>query len=609
MGARRTILAGLATLGLTIAGAPVAQAGLTYGQVGSFGSGKIENPEGVAVDQASNDVYVASFVSPDRLDKFNASGSILTSPFGIGKDFQPGRPGFSGVAVDPLDGHLYAIDAAGQEVQTYDGATGTLLSHFSVEGSANIFGIATVVQIASDVAGSIYFPNAPNNEVQKFNPEGNVLQTFTGSGGEALKEPTGVAVAPSGDVYIADDGNGRVEEFTAAGAFVMAIGTGVDQTTGGSVCTAASGDTCGPGSDGSQSVALDEAGDVLVGENGGAGFHVVVYTPAGEKLADFGLGTIGPTEFVDTLAVGPTGLVYVTDSANNLIRIYAQQSKPSLLNESASAVRQTSATLNVTIGRGYADTTYHFEYGPSTTYGTNIPTPYADIGSGGLEGPPAVVGQELSGLAPGSTYHYRVVATNALGHTTGPDETFVTLPSQPPVVSTGQASGVAQNMATLTGTIDTEGYEAVYEFDLGVDTSYGTRIFGDAGVEPGAHTFTAALQGLMAGTTYHYRILATNAFGTTYGTDQAFTTSPYPSSTLTAPETPSLLATSLLAPAGGAPTSSAPARAAGAKSTVRSARYAKARRSSRVPSRRKRKGSMGSGGAGHAHNADREGGR
>ncbi len=236
-----------------------------------------------------------------------------------------------------------------------------------------------------------------------------------------------------------------------------------------------------------------------------------------------------------------------------------------------------------------------------TAYGASIPLPDIDIGSAG-EGPnPVGVGQVLAGLQPGTTYHYRVLATNALGQTAGVDQTFTTLPPQPPAVSTGQAGSVAQNAATLTGTVDTEGLETTYEFDIGVDTSYGTRIFGDAGVEPGPHAFTAVLRGLMASAIYHYRILATNTFGTSYGADQTFTTSSYPSSALAEPETPPLLATPLLTTAG-----STAAKAAAVRSTVHTARHPKARKSSRRPGRHKRKSGSDSR-AGRPHNANRGG--
>jgi hypothetical protein len=175
--------------------------------------------------------------------------------------------------------------------------------------------------------------------------------------------------------------------------------------------------------------------------------------------------------------------------------------------------------------------------------------------------------------------------------------------SSAPTVSTGQAGGVAQNAATLTGTVNTQGFETVYEFDLGTDTSYGTRIFGDAGAEPGTQTFTFALQGLAPGTTYHYRILATNGFGTVYGADQTFTTGAYSSSILIAPSTPALVPAPLLAVA---PRASA-AKVASVKPNAQTAHdsEAGARKGGIGRLGRRRRG--GSHGRGHAHGANGRG--
>ncbi len=600
----RIILATLAALAPSTFAGPAAQASITYGPVTQLGAGEeLQGTVGVTVNQGNRDVYVGNLVI-GGVREYDLAGNHIATFDAEAVGFSPL---VSGTAVDPVNGNVYVVKPSPQEIETYS-PNGGFVSGFSIPGSGNLFGVFTVVQIASDSAGNVYLPNAPNSEVQKFDPEGNVLQTITGSGAEALKEPTGVAVDAAGNVYVADNGNGRMEEFSPSGAFIMAIGTGVNQTTKGNVCTAASKDTCGPGSDGSQAVALDASGDIVVGESSGAGFHVVLYSPTGEQLSDFGQGTIGASELgaINTLAVGPTGLVYVADGGNNVVWVFARQSKPSFLSESASVVKQTSATLNATIDRGHADTTYRFEYGTSAGYGASVPVPDADIGNGGVEGGAVVVAQTLTGLQSGVTYHFRVVATNALGQTVGVDQTFTTLPPTPPAVSTGQASGVAQNAATLTGTIDTRGLETGYEFDLGVDTSYGTRIFGDAGVEPGSQTFTAPLQGLMPGTTYHYRILATNGFGTTYGADQTFTTAIYPSSGLAASGSPPLLSTPLLAPAGKAPAGGAAASTAGARPTAHSARHNKTGKGRGRASGHKRKG-RGSGGAGHAHGVDRRG--
>lgn len=307
-------------------------------------------------------------------------------------------------------------------------------------------------------------------------------------------------------------------------------------------------------------------------------------------LATLGLSVAGP--------VGQAGVAF------------AAPSEPSLVSVSSSAVTQTTAILNAAIDPGEAETGYHFEYGTSTAYGTSVPVPDAGIG-GGSEA--VNVGQDLTALQPATTYHYRVIATSTLGRAVGADRTFTTLPSRPPVVSTGQATGVAQNTATLTGSIDTQGFETTYEFDLGADTSYGSRIFGDAGVEPGAHAYTIPLQGLAPGTTYHYRLRAANTFGTSYGVDVTFTTATYPSAALTAPVAPALVPALLLAPtstgAGNAKAASVTLAARAARRGRAGAGKAKADRSAsreRPGWHRQRSRSAR---VGHPHGANRGGGR
>ena len=94
-------------------------------------------------------------------------------------------------------------------------------------------------------------------------------------------------------------------------------------------------------------------------------------------------------------------------------------------NTYAQSVRSRGATIAAGIYRNGLDTNWWIEYGTSTAYG--LQTPPSDIGAGGA---PAAVTGYMSGLVPGSTYHYRVVAQNGLGTTYGYDYTFTT-PTDP----------------------------------------------------------------------------------------------------------------------------------------------------------------------------------
>jgi predicted lipoprotein with Yx(FWY)xxD motif len=67
-----------------------------------------------------------------------------------------------------------------------------------------------------------------------------------------------------------------------------------------------------------------------------------------------------------------------------------------------------------------SDTHYHFEYGTTTAYGTSVPVPEGDAGVEAI----ATVAQTVTGLTPNTTYHYRLVASNAGGKGEGTDATF-----------------------------------------------------------------------------------------------------------------------------------------------------------------------------------------
>jgi hypothetical protein len=233
------------------------------------------------------------------------------------------------------------------------------------------------------------------------------------------------------------------------------------------------------------------------------------------------------------VASGTYGTVYGSEQA-----LTTPPVAPSLDSQSSSGITQSSAILNALINPNNQQTTYRIQYGPSPAYGTTIPVPDGVVGSGfGDVG----VGQSLAGLTPGTTYHYRVITENETGIVEGPDQTFTTLRPLPPIVATTTASGVSQNSATISGAVDPQGVQSTYEFEIGPDTGYGTRIYGDAGSGSQPESVSVTLAGLAAGTTYHYRLISKNEFGIVYGADQTFTTPGYPTAIITAPVTPVLI--------------------------------------------------------------------
>ncbi|MGH2882301.1 MAG: fibronectin type III domain-containing protein, partial [Solirubrobacteraceae bacterium] len=113
-------------------------------------------------------------------------------------------------------------------------------------------------------------------------------------------------------------------------------------------------------------------------------------------------------------------------SARNPAPASAAASAPAVTSGSASNLGQSSATLSGTVNPNGQSTTYYFQYGTSTTYGTQ--TSPADAGSGST---PVGVHQAIFGLTPNTTYHYRLVATSSAGTTNGTDQTFTTPTTTP----------------------------------------------------------------------------------------------------------------------------------------------------------------------------------
>jgi hypothetical protein len=112
-------------------------------------------------------------------------------------------------------------------------------------------------------------------------------------------------------------------------------------------------------------------------------------------------------------------------------------------------------------------------------------------------------------LIPGTVYHYRLIAANGSGSASGADRTFKTAGNPPPGVSTGPATQIGKNDATLTAEISPNKQATTYYFQYGTSTTYGSQtlpVTVAAATVP--ETVTANIQGLEAQTIFHYRIVA-----------------------------------------------------------------------------------------------------
>jgi hypothetical protein len=145
-----------------------------------------------------------------------------------------------------------------------------------------------------------------------------------------------------------------------------------------------------------------------------------------------------------------------SDGASALISGYEDSSEsgaawsftnaPSIQTNPATGVDRSDATFNGTLAAG-ATTSLSFQYGTSTAYGSQSPTVTAPSSGGSTP-----VSAALTGLVPGTTYHYRLVATNSAGTTDGADQSFTT--SAPiPATTTVIPGTTTVNLSSSTPTV------------------------------------------------------------------------------------------------------------------------------------------------------------
>jgi hypothetical protein len=202
--------------------------------------------------------------------------------------------------------------------------------------------------------------------------------------------------------------------------------------------------------------------------------------------------------------------------------------RPLVETKPATVIHVTEATLNAVVNANGVETKYYFEYGlksEKTKYEhktAEVSTPASETN--------ITVGKVVSELLAKTEYRFRVVATNSNGTTDGAEETFTTLPLLPPTATTEPAEELTEKEAKLHGQVNPEGAETKYYFEYGTEKGKLTSKTEEAGAGSGTKEVSESktLTGLTGTTTYYFRIVATNAGGTTDGGELSFTTSAKP---------------------------------------------------------------------------------
>jgi hypothetical protein len=390
----------------------------------------IDSGTSFAVDRSNDDLYSDR---DDSIARFDSNG-VLREVF-AGGEFERS----AGVAVNSTDSTAYVtVRRAGgvtaNEVRIYQGAITPDITGVSAAGSQTsaLLSAATGTAGAGDVTGCrIEYGTGP-----EYGSEADCEQTLPYTGPESVTVKL----------------TGLSKETTYHYRFVVSNENGSNKDIDGTFTTHNVGDvtTDAP-------TEVTQTGATLNGSYNGSTtdtptnyFYYFEWgdspaygnTTAGPPGVDNGVhsGTVqvsapitGLSTYLPTSSPYHYRLVVTNDSGTTYgpdrAFFSAPPDLPQITETAATEVTTTGVTLSSTINPGNGDTVYTFEYGTDTSYGSF--TPISE--SIGNDSTPHPVSSSLSGLEPGTTYHFRAVANNFGGTSRGEDQTFSTtaLPSPP----------------------------------------------------------------------------------------------------------------------------------------------------------------------------------
>jgi len=359
--------------------------------------------------------------------------------------------------------------------------------------------------VALGPEGDIYVSDAFTNRIERFDGAGEYVGQFGeyGSGDGQLNYPRGIATDSEGDVWVVDGSNRRVEEFSPGGEYLGQFG----ETGSGE----------GQFGKGVRYLAIDAAGDVWVVDT--QHNRVEEFSPGGEYLGQFGeTGSgNGQLEHPEGIAVDPGGDLWVIDNGNDRVEKFSASgeyldqfggygSGEGQVDYPQDVVIDPEGNLWVTDGGNARVEEFSSEGRFVNQFGAS------GSGEGQFNEPTALASEPGGRLLIADPYNSRL-------------QRWIT--STAPLAATEAASTVGEASATLNATVNPHGLDTHYSFEYGITDNYGASVPASAeDVGSGAEGAEVSenVSGLKPWVIYHFRVVATNAEGTTYGEDETLTT-------------------------------------------------------------------------------------
>ena len=388
------------------------------GHTGGAANGELAGPSGVAIDESTDDVYVVD-KGNNRVEKYGAAGGYISQFDGAGTP----EGSFSeptAVGVDQASGDIYVVDTGHNVVDKFT-AAGAYICEISGVGRgcqenpigpstfSTPIGVAVDPTTGTPTSGDVYISDKENKVVDVFTALGEDATQF-----QPGPRPWGLAVDSAGNVFVALAGEEKIQEYSPGGATKLGP----------------------PLSGGARAAGVDlQSGSIFVGvELGGFGgpYGIEEFDSARNELGSFGFGAMSDPGIASPgIAVSSMShAVYAADTADNVVDIFGLATIPDPTGCAASGITATSATLTGEVNPRGTSAESRFQYGTEPSYG--LETPLTPVGGGAEVEPNVPVEATVTELIPGTIYHCRIDATNAINiFNNGPDGTFETLPLAP----------------------------------------------------------------------------------------------------------------------------------------------------------------------------------